>query len=179
MADFNQAISHVLENEGGLVDHPKDPGGVTKYGISFRFLSSLPEFIKITPQYIKDLTPDHAREIYKKYFWDAHQYAFIDNQSIATKVFDLCVNMGEYHAHKILQKAVNTTLMKAELAVDGKIGPKTIKATNDCDPHELNENICTFACLRYKEIVEKRPTSNVFLNGWFRRANKIYGDEHD
>ena len=176
MAEFDKAIDVIMANEGGLVDHPYDPGGITKYGISYRFLSSLPEFYKINHDYIRNLSPGEAKHIYKKYFWDPHQYSFISDQGVATKVFDLCVNMGEYHAHKILQKSINTTLMKKAVEVDGKIGPKTIKATNDCDPYELVENICTFACLRYKEIVESRPTSNVFLNGWLKRANKVYGE---
>ena len=39
MHNFPDCISHVLAAEGGLVNDPKDPGGVTKFGISQRSLS--------------------------------------------------------------------------------------------------------------------------------------------
>ncbi len=34
MSNFTTCIEHVLAADGGLVNHPKDPGGVTKFGIS-------------------------------------------------------------------------------------------------------------------------------------------------
>ena len=36
MAEFSLAIPIVLENEGGYVDDPNDPGGETNFGISKR-----------------------------------------------------------------------------------------------------------------------------------------------
>ena len=38
---FNLAHAHVAKWEGGYIDHPNDPGGVTMYGISLMFLKSL------------------------------------------------------------------------------------------------------------------------------------------
>ena len=29
-------IAHTLQEEGGLVDHPKDPGGITNFGVSLK-----------------------------------------------------------------------------------------------------------------------------------------------
>ena len=36
MDKFEKAVERVLENEGGYVNHPSDPGGETKFGISKR-----------------------------------------------------------------------------------------------------------------------------------------------
>ena len=52
MHTFPDCIAHVLAAEGGLVNDPKDPGGVTKFGISQRSYSVLN---------IRELTPDDAK----------------------------------------------------------------------------------------------------------------------
>ncbi len=40
-ADFSLAHAFTARWEGGLVNHPSDPGGITKYGISFRWIQDL------------------------------------------------------------------------------------------------------------------------------------------
>lgn len=52
MHTFPDCIAHVLAAEGGLVNHPKDPGGVTKFGISQRAYPALN---------IRELTPEAAK----------------------------------------------------------------------------------------------------------------------
>ena len=49
MQTFPDCIAHVLAAEGGLVNDPKDAGGVTKFGISQRAYPALN---------IRELTPD-------------------------------------------------------------------------------------------------------------------------
>ena len=41
MADFLKAHAFTARWEGRLVDHPSDPGGITNYGVSLRWLRSL------------------------------------------------------------------------------------------------------------------------------------------
>src|ERR1700733_3263186 len=41
MTDFECALNYVLDREGGLVENADDPGGITNFGISYRFLKSL------------------------------------------------------------------------------------------------------------------------------------------
>jgi lysozyme family protein len=36
--NFTEALDHVLKHEGGFVDHPKDPGGMTNLGVYPRSL---------------------------------------------------------------------------------------------------------------------------------------------
>ena len=41
MGDFHRCIDPILAEEGGLSNHPDDPGGLTKYGISQRSYPTL------------------------------------------------------------------------------------------------------------------------------------------
>lgn len=59
--NFDKAITFTLQWEGGYVNHPNDPGGETKYGISKR---SYPDVD------IKSLTVQEAKIIYKRDYWD-------------------------------------------------------------------------------------------------------------
>jgi lysozyme family protein len=57
---WDAVIAHTLLVEGGYVNHPNDPGGETKYGITKRSYPNLD---------IKNLTRDEAIEIYHRDFW--------------------------------------------------------------------------------------------------------------
>ncbi len=57
---FEQAVKIILEKEGGYVNHPKDPGGETKFGITKKFYPNVD---------IKNLTIEKAAEIYRKEYW--------------------------------------------------------------------------------------------------------------
>lgn len=81
---FEQALDFVLAREGGFVDDPADPGGMTKYGISKHAYPNLD---------IRNLTPELAGEIYRTDYWGpAGCDAF--NPGMALALFDAAVNCG-------------------------------------------------------------------------------------
>ncbi len=65
---FKEIVRDVIDREGGYVNHPKDPGGETKYGIAKR---SHPE------EDIRSLTRKRAEEIY----YDEYQRDLRGNQN--------------------------------------------------------------------------------------------------
>lgn len=74
----------VLELEGGYVNHPDDPGGETKYGISRRAYPSVD---------IKNLTEETAARIYKTDYW--HPIASrVREPRLRLLAFDSAVNHG-------------------------------------------------------------------------------------
>ncbi len=89
------------------MNDPDDTGGETKYGVSKR---SYPQLN------IKTLTLKQAKAIYRRDFW---RYDRINNQHVASKVFDTRVTIGSARAHRILQHAVGN--LEQEIAVDGKL----------------------------------------------------------
>jgi lysozyme family protein len=91
---FEKSVEFVLKHEGGYVNDPDDPGGETKYGISKRAYPNLN---------IKNLKIEHAKEIYKKDYWDKIKDHCIE--SFMPIVFDTAVNCGPSRALKFYKEA--------------------------------------------------------------------------
>jgi lysozyme family protein len=148
---FRKAVSIILELEGGLVDDPRDPGGLTNYGIS------LAAYPKLGRQGILDLTPDEARAIYRRDFWDAARCSELPAE-LRLAVFDAAINQGVKTAIRILQKALGVT-------VDGVIGPLTLGAAARADPQKLVVDFMAERAGRYARLA----TFKTFGRGWMRR----------
>jgi lysozyme family protein len=150
MAEFSLAIPIVLENEGGYVDDPNDPGGETNFGISKRSYPNVD---------IKGLTAATASAIYERDFW---KFGGITDQGVANKLFDSYVNM-EHTAIKIAQTIVAVT-------ADGVYGPGTEAAINYVGPEAFLAQYRTQLEQHYRNIVRANPAEEEFLAGWLRRA---------
>lgn len=93
--DIEKILDHILILEGGYVNHPADPGGETKYGISKR---AYPE------EDIKNLTKGRAKELYKR---DYVSKIVDEHMTFAQKAFmiDTGVNMGIGTARRFWQES--------------------------------------------------------------------------
>ena len=125
MSSFDKCVEYVIEDEGGYVDHPADPGGATKYGCTKKVWE---EWVghEVTKDDIKNLTKEDVKPIYKKRYWDAIHGDDLPS-SVDFCVFDCAVNSGVGRASKFLQKAVGVT-------DDGKIGSGTLAAVASKNP---------------------------------------------
>jgi len=172
---FDSAMSDVFLHEGGYVDHQSDKGGATAYGISLRFLKSLPELAgdidgdgHVDVGDIQRLTPEMAAEFYKTYFWDHYRLDRIADQSVQTKMLNFFVNMRGKTAGLIAQRAAND--LGANLTEDGRLGTLSFTAINKLNPEQLLVCIKYQAWRVYKAIVAHDATQIVFLDGWRNRA---------
>ncbi len=147
--NFDLAFKTVIGHEGGYIDHPSDPGGETKYGISKRAYPS---------EDIKNLTLDRAKELYKRDYWDKLYLDDLPDQ-IRFDLFDAAVNSGVSTAIKFLQKA-------CEVNPDGKLGSITIGAANRIDPQALDKRLSAYRLL-YLASLRTFPT---FGKGWITRV---------
>lgn len=145
---FHRAFEIVIGHEGGFVDHPSDPGGATKYGISQR---AYPH------EDIPDLTLERARQIYERDYWKPVRGNDLPPQ-LALLVFDAAVNNGVNRASKWLQECVGVT-------VDGVIGPRTLAAARAWDVRKL----CAEYLSRRLLFISSLDTWSTFGRGWARR----------
>lgn len=159
---FRHAVEVVLKHEGDLANDPADPGGITRWGISLRSYPHLGE------EGIRNLTREQAIEIYRQDFWERWGYDRIRDLAVATKVFDMAVNMGPKRAHTLLQQALG--LIGSPVVVDGILGPQTLKATNEADPSRLLEALRLLSARYYWELVRLDGRRKKFLQGWLARA---------
>lgn len=183
MSTFDLAIPTVLKHEGLFSNDPNDPGGATKYGISLRWLKSLTDrnadgFLvgdldhdgDVDINDIKDITQDDAKGFYKKYWWDRYGYQSINDQSIATKILDLSVNMGSIQAHTNLQRACLACYGIDTLQVDGKLGAITFALINKANIPQLLAAFRSETAGFYRTLIAINPSSEKYQDGWMTRA---------
>ena len=106
-ARFDYAVNIVLGHEGGYSNDPNDPGGETNFGITQYELRSYAEDFNFLPSHVNDLTRIEAEQFYKINYWDKYNYNAINSLPIATKIFDMAVNMGPHEAHELTQNALS------------------------------------------------------------------------
>jgi len=179
MSDFEPALAYLLQNEGGLEEDANDPGGITKNGISLRFLRVIsPEQLKkygiydetVTDDTIRHLTPSQVSAIYKGEFWDHAPFDKIENQLHCNYIFDMAVNMGIAPAIKCVQRACWAIMKKWELLLDdGILGEKTLAAIKQCGFFIMPPMRAERGSY-YRDIVEKYPQEKEFLKGWYDRT---------
>ena len=147
--DFETAVRIVINTEGGLIDDPHDPGGLTKFGISQRAYPSLD---------IRRLTVDLAKVIYRVDRWDPCKCDQLPD-GLRLPVFDMAVNQGVDAAIKALQSALS-------VKVDGDLGPVTIKAAARVD---ARARFTAARVLRYT----RTKNFDRYGMGWITRAVQV------
>jgi lysozyme family protein len=155
--NFGRILEHVLAFEGGYSDHPSDPGGATKYGITRATLTTWRRR-EVTKAEVKSLTVEEAGEIYRAKYWDRIKGDLLP-AGVDLAVMDCCVNQGEGRAVRLLQMALG-------VAVDGKLGPKTLAAVEAADPLAL---ILEFQARRMNAYGLLVGLFRTFGLGWSRR----------
>lgn len=149
---FDQAFKRLMKNEGGYVNHPRDPGGETMYGVTKR--------VAIANGYkgsMRNLPIEFAEKVARKSYWDTTRCDDLD-PLVASQLFDAAYNHGPRNAVKFLQRAVGVT-------ADGMIGPMTIAATNAKPPYSV---VLNFLSERL-DFFTRIGTWSTFGKGWSRR----------
>lgn len=177
MADFDAAIKVILGHEGGLSDNPNDHGGVTNFGLTIPFLNAAADPNKYighalpwTREDILHMTIPLATQIYKDCIYDKHGYGNISDTLVATKVFDMAVNMGEVQGEKLAQRAANSCGVQPQLYVDGNLGPKSFAAINSIEKDTILKAMIAQQKAFYQWIVDHDPSQKIFWHGWMDRA---------
>jgi lysozyme family protein len=176
VAEFEFWIDGLLKAEGGFA--ADDNGaGACNYGITERFLKQhnidLTGDGLVDVKDVKALTPEEAKSIYRKYFWDPMWLDEIKDQRLANLLGHMGVNQGIGTAVGFLQNALQA--LGAVIKTDCIMGPVTLVSANDAriSPY------CTlmvkyFALKRYVmlAITDKQKYGDD-LPGWFKRLESL------
>lgn len=150
MSSFDDAFTALIGNEGGYVNNPADPGGETMWGVTARVARA-----NGYAGPMKSLSLETAKSIAKSVYWDPLHLDEFDPR-IAFQIFDSNYNGGQ---------TVRWAQAASGAAVDGKMGPATIAAIKQADPHAF---VLSFLSQRMIYLTNL-STWATFGKGWSRR----------
>ncbi|NDD52678.1 hypothetical protein EBZ39_02155 [bacterium] len=158
--NFQTALAALLKHEGGFVNHPKDPGGITNLGVTKRVWEAFVGH-EVDEQAMRSLTPEMVAPLYKQRYWDAVKGDDLP-AGVDLCVFDCAVNSGAGRAIRLLQQTVG-------VKDDGLIGPATLAAVKGKPTQQTIEK---FTDTRQR-FLESLPTFGDFGRGWTRRVAEV------
>lgn len=177
---FEKAIAFSLKEEGGrnfnivngkpvIKSYAKaDLGGATAYGVTWQTLKTAYKAGIVGHEDICKLTPEEARLIYKKNYWDKYKWQEL-KWPVCLCCLDCCINHGKFAY--ILQRAA--VECGQSVVIDGKFGPKTFAALKACEPQKLVKAIYKQRKIYYEKIIARNPSQEKYRKGWMRRADEM------
>jgi lysozyme family protein len=150
---FDEAFESLLRHEGGFSDHPADPGGATRFGVT--------QAVARSEGYRGDMREyplSDAKRVYRKRYWTALRLDEVP-AGMRFDLFDSAVNSGPAQTLKWAQRIVM-------VPDDGKIGPATLAALNSAN---VNKFVAKFNGVRL-HFLASLPGWTTFGRGWARRV---------
>jgi lysozyme family protein len=196
--DFSIALNSVLHLEGRYSNDKDDIGAETYCGISRKFHPNWNGWIiideyKTDKDFLSIVNSDRVFDklysfvyiFYKQYYWDVFHGDEIESYKIASKLFDIAVNLGVVNAIKFLQTGLNilnrNQILYDDLVIDGLFGEKTFlcltillnysKVKNNGDDYALFKILTILQGNYYIESCLKREIHEKYIRGWLKRVN--------
>lgn len=157
LASFEGSLAEVLRHEGGFVQHPADPGGATKHGITRATLSRF-RGRPVSVEDVRALTREEAGTIYRRLYWEPIRGAELP-AGIDLALFDFAVNSGPDRAVRRLQDVLG-------VPADGIVGPRTLAAARNAEAADVIRRL-TRARLAFLSGLASWP---IFGRGWRSRV---------
>jgi len=152
-------IHKTMANEGGYADDPEKIDQPTNSGITQatldKYIADHPRFN--FPSELKQLTGEQAQQIYSEDYYDERRIGEIENDRIASAIFDMSVMSNFTNVGKIVQKTLNASLGES-LKIDGKIGNNTLNALNNIPDNKIDNFM--------QNLKENRIEYLQGLSGW-------------
>jgi lysozyme family protein len=180
MQSVRDIASAIVAREGGYVDDPDDPGGATKYGVTIHTMRRLGLDLDgdgdVDRDDVRRITAEQATEIFIDHYFEHPRIGDLP-EVLQPSVFDMYVNAGS-NAVRILQRLLRR--MGHDIAVDGIIGPHTIRAAHvaaKAAPDHLADAYGIARRSYYYRLADRRPASRKYARrrdggkgGWILRA---------
>ena len=159
-SNWQKSFELMLKSEGGYVNNPADPGGMTNLGVT---KATWENWVgrESDEAEMRSLTPEKVEPLYRKKFWDAVRGDELP-VGLDYLVFDFAVNAGAGRSIKTLQSSVG-------MVADGGFGPITMSAVQAADPVIL---IIEFSHAK-EDFYRSLPTFATFGRGWLNRVADV------
>jgi lysozyme family protein len=166
---YVRSVANVLVSEGGAryTNHPADPGGPTKYGVTLRDVRA---YIKAnaTAEDVRALTQPQAEAIYHDKYW-LHRCIRGDllPAGLDYALFDYGVNAGPNRAGLVLRRILAVNTDRCDVS-DGLMLQVLAK-----DPVALIRAVSAERRRFYDRLVAQRSSMTVFKSGWMNRVTSV------
>jgi len=174
--DFERAFSFIIQAEGDneFTNDPRDPGGPTRYGVSWGAVRlrdadkdghldfDLDHDGDVDEWDIRLVTRSHAKMLFNEDYWSPCRCDALP-PPLSLAVADAAYNQGPRTAVALLQKAVGVT-------PDGKPGPITLAAVEAADRTRLLGSYLLLRAHRYTQ----HPEIRTFGRGWMNRLHDVW-----
>ncbi|MFZ1470214.1 MAG: holin-associated N-acetylmuramidase [Paracoccaceae bacterium] len=188
MLTVQEIAKDIVAREGGFVNDPDDPGGVTNHGVTIHTLRRLGIDVnadtRIDVADIRALTSAQAVQIYVEHYFTRPGLGALP-EVLQPSLFDMYVNAGA-NAVKVLQRLL--TQVGYPCDPDGQIGPQTIRAAQmayEAAPTHLADAYAIARRNYYYALADSRPASRKFARrrdggkgGWILRAESFLSDKY-
>lgn len=188
MQTVQQIANEIVRREGGFVDDPDDPGGVTKYGVTIHTMRRLGLDLTgdgaVDRADVQALTRQQAVRIFVTHYFEKPRIGLVP-EALQPSLFDMYVNAGA-QAVRTLQALLRE--MGFDVAVDGVIGPLTGKAAHDAaqpDPVLLRDAYGVARRNYYFRLADRRAPLRKYARsraggkgGWIKRAEEFLSPKY-
>ena len=106
--NWDKSLQLLLKHEGGFVNHPKDPGGMTNLGVTKKTWEGYVGHV-VSEAEMRALTPAKVEPLYKARYWNMVRCDELP-AGVDYCVFDTCVNSGPHKAILFLQDALGAKM---------------------------------------------------------------------
>jgi lysozyme family protein len=160
--NFGHSLAYVLQNEGGYVNDPADPGGETNKGVTQQTYDDWRTVERLPKRSLRFINGYELGAIYRRNFWDACRCDDLPG-GVDYCVFDFAVNSGVNRACRYLQRV-------ASVSEDGIVGPQTIAAISTLRPESVIDALCDLRL----GFLQQLPTFKRFGDGWTTRVAEVH-----
>ena len=159
MSDFKDCLELVLKSEGGFVNHPSDPGGMTNLGVTKK---TWEDFVghPVSEADMRALTPEKVAPLYEQKYWRSC-YCETLPRGLSLLIFSMGINAGPGRGVKLLQSCIG-------FVADGVIGSKTMELIKSANVTDLIQKYSNARRDYYKSL----KTFDVFGKGWLARVDR-------
>lgn len=162
--NFDASFRQMLRHEGGFVNHPRDPGGMTNLGVT-RAVYEQWLGRHVSEAEMRALTPSQVEPLYRERYWKAVRADDLP-PGLDYAVFDCAVNSGPGRAARLAQKLVGATQ-------DGAVGPKTLAKIEAIAERDGLASLIEDYCDERLAFLQSLSHWATFGRGWTKRVNEV------